>query len=150
MKVVMVQKISPLLKSKLTTIPLVILQHIESEIKEYNDQLIDEYNDQLIDEHSENEIDKKQNYNPESCCDTHDDKLKCCNFVFVQWFIDGITYYDVCHFKYDAEVGVLFKLIDDKIMEVCTIDNYRLIFPKEENDIKWCKKFEKKRIKIID
>ena len=176
MKVSMVRKVSPVFES--SDIPCVILQYIESEIKEYNDQLIDNGNDDSDEDddnnnNSDDDNDKNNNsddYNDknnnsddddnnnngseddhECDCNGNDDKLKICDFVFVEWLIDGKTYYDICHFKYDAEVGTLFKSTDnDGIKEVCTIDKYRLIFPKKERDLRWCKKFEKQRIDIIE
>jgi hypothetical protein len=77
-------------------------------------------------------------------------KLKISDFRVIVWIIDKITYYDVCQFKDDAEVGAIIKIDNDIAVRMCEIDEAVLLplEPNKKNKL-WCKNFEKERIKIL-
>lgn len=78
-------------------------------------------------------------------------KLKKEDFHIVVWMIDNCKYYDICHFKDDAEVGFIMKYDNDKLTKICEVDEAALMLFNNFKHMKnWCKTFEKERIRILD
>ena len=81
------------------------------------------------------------------------------DFVIYEWLINGVTCYDICEFKRDAEVGSLVNFDEEKPKLICEISEDNIIVCSEgskHNKIRRtsfhkfssteCKWFEKVRI----
>lgn len=78
-------------------------------------------------------------------------KLEKEDFRVVVWMIDNYKYYDICHFKDDAEDGFIMKYDNNQLAKICEVDEAALMsFDNSEQTKKWCETFEKERIRILD
>jgi hypothetical protein len=78
-------------------------------------------------------------------------KLKRSDFRILVWMIDNCEYYDIHHFKDDAEVGFIMKYDDGKLIKICQIDEAALdLFDDFKHMKEWCDNFEKERIRILE
>ena len=65
--------------------------------------------------------------------------------------IDNVKYYDICHFKDDAEVGDIMRFDNTNLVKICKIDEGSLISYDDYKMMKkWSKKFEKERNSILE
>jgi hypothetical protein len=112
--------------------PQCVYKHIRKVIKERSKHIEDEYEDSDEDE--------------KECM-----KLKLEDFRVVVWMIDDDKYYDICHFKDDAEVGFIMKYDNDKLTKICEVDEAALMpLDKFKHMKKWRETFEEGRVRILE
>lgn len=110
--------------------PQSLIDHVNKKIKKWSERIESDYSD-----HSK----KFKNSM----------KLKLSDFNVVLWSVDGNQYYDIHHFKQDAEVGHIMKYENDVLIEICEIDEAALE-PSDDIYSEWCEEFENIRTNILE
>ena len=124
----MIREIEHISSSKFKAMPSIIVDYIKMCIRDYNDD--------LLNDHTEIEIKRKKL------------KLKISHFIFIEWDIGGIIYYDIFQSKDDEKVGLIYKSNNNGELEKICENDEATLSSKKENKL-WCKTFAQKRIDIL-